>query len=852
MSDGGGGIFPRVPRLLRMSSHGASRQILPIDEVLPEILAGFAAGRTVVIHAPPGAGKTTRVPLALLDAGWLATGKIVMLEPRRLAARAAARHMAMLLGEEVGATVGFRVRGETRVSATTRVEVVTEGILTRMLQRDATLAGIGVILFDEFHERSIHADVGLALTTRTRGVLRDDLRVGIMSATLDSSALQAVLDDVLVVASRGRAHAVEVRYLARRDGQRVEAAMAGVIRASVERNEGSVLAFLPGAAEIRRTADLLGESLAERADVMPLFGDLPPATQDRAIAPATRGRTKVVLATSIAETSLTIDGVRVVVDSGLARIPRFSARTGMARLETVRVSRASAEQRCGRAGRTAPGVCYRLWDVGDDAQLRQSNTPEILEGDLTALALDLALAGVTDVSELRWIDEPPAGAIALARALLRLLGAIDAAYVVTPHGEAMARFGMHPRLAHMILRGAAIGAGATACVVAALLDERDVLRRDPDHSDADLRTRVSLVADFRARDPQADDRLVRRVRDQAAAWSRLAHVDGEAVDPTRTGELVALAYPERVARRRQGSGSRFLMRGGSGSSLARDGTLARSEFLAVAELDGRLPESAIYLAAPLDASDVERLFSDQVEQGVTVGWDADSGSLVARQRRTLGALTLSEGRTRVDDDELAAHTLIDAIRRDDGVRLSWTDSAMSITHRVGFAATLGGQWPDLSMAALHGSMESWLAPHLGVARRREDVERLDVSALLLGMLSRTQRRALDHLAPTHVTVPTGSRIPVDYGALMAPSLSVRLQELFGLADTPRVGDGRVPLTLHLLSPAHRPVQVTRDLGGFWRSSYFAVRKDLRARYPRHAWPEDPMSAVPTKRAKPRS
>jgi len=601
-------VFPPVP--------------LPIDEILPAIMAAFAAGRSLVIQAPPGAGKTTRVPLALLNAGWLQGQRIVMLEPRRLAARAAARHMAAVLGQDVGALVGFRVRGEARISAATRIEVVTEGILTRMLQHDPTLDGVGVILFDEFHERSIQADLGLALTMRSRTLLRADLRVAIMSATLDAAASAAVLGDATVVSSRGRAHPVTVEHVPARAGQRLEAAMASVIRGSAERNEGSILAFLPGVSEIRRTALLLESTLPHGVDVMPLFGDLPPAAQDVAIAPCAAGRAKVVLATSIAETSLTIDGVRVVVDSGLARVARFSPRSGMTRLETTRVSRASAAQRCGRAGRTAPGTCYRLWDAADDIQLREVNTPEILDGDLAPLALDLAIAGVVDTAELRWIDVPPAGALSHARELLRMLGAIDAHNVVTAHGGAMARFGMHPRLAHMIVQGGLMGLGATACVVAALLDERDIYRRDPGHADADLRSRVALAADARASDPMADPQVLRRIRAQAAAWGRLARVEDAIVDASRAGELVALAYPDRIAQRRDGEESRYLLRNGYGAHLADPGVLAREEFLAVSDLDGRLPHSRIYLAAALARDDILRVFADQIVREESISWRA--------------------------------------------------------------------------------------------------------------------------------------------------------------------------------------------------------------------------------------
>jgi ATP-dependent helicase HrpB len=828
---------------------------LPIDEVLPSLEAALAAGRAVVLQAPPGAGKTTRVPLALLNAPWLTGQRLVMLEPRRLAARAAARRMALTLGEQVGGTVGFRVRGETRVSARTRIEVVTEGVLTRMLQSDPSLEGIGLLLFDEFHERSVQADLGLALTLQAQEVLRPDLRILVMSATLDGAAVSGLLGDAPVITSGGRLHPVDTRYVGRREGQRIEGAVVAAVRHALGRDTGSVLAFLPGAAEIRRTLALLDDgSLPRDVRLHPLYGDLPPGAQDAAIAPAIVGERKVVLATSIAETSLTIDGVRIVVDGGLARVPRFSPRSGMTRLETVRVSRASAEQRCGRAGRTAPGICYRLWAEEEQAGFLERATPEILETDLAPLVLDLAVAGVRDADELRWLDPPPMAGLNQARALLRQLDALDEENRVTAHGREMAAFGVHPRLAHMLVRAHAMRLGATACIVAALLQERDVVRRDAVHREADLRLRVGVVGgDGRAEHHDVDRDAVRRAREQARVWRRQLGVDDkETVDEEAVGRLVALAYPDRVAQRRTGAGERFLMRSGLGAVLDDAGALTGAPFLAIADLDGRVPHSRIYLAAPLTRADVDELFGAQVVREVVVEWEAEAGSVRAHDRERLGAIVLREVSVRDPDEEAVARVLLAAIVRGDGVAVQWPGAAQRLRERLAFLHAWDDAWPDVGDAALRASMEEWLLPRLVGLRTRADVERLDPGAVLQDALTWEQRRALDVLAPTHVTVPTGSRIPVDYSDPRAPVLAVRLQELFGLADTPRVAGGAVPLTLHLLSPAHRPVQVTRDLAGFWRSSYFEVRKDLRGRYPKHEWPDDPLSAAPTRRVKPRS
>ena len=827
---------------------------MPIEHALPELRVALAASAAVVLQAPPGAGKTTGVPLALLDAPWLNGRQILMLEPRRLATRAAAHRMAFLLGESVGATVGFRMRGETRVSPSTRIEVVTEGVLTRMLLDDPTLERVGVVLFDEFHERNLHGDLGLALTLQTQALLRPELRILVMSATLDVASVAALLGDAPVVTSQGRMHAVEVQHFPGRADRRLEDRVADAVRHALSHDEGSILAFLPGAGEIRRCLAALERSaLGTHVRLLPLYGDLASGAQDAAITPAPPGVRKVVLSTSIAETSLTIEGVRVVIDSGVSRVSRFSPRTGMSRLETVRVSRSSADQRTGRAGRTAPGVSYRLWATEEESHLPDRARPEILEVDLAPLALDLAAAGIVDPGVLRWLDAPPEAALFQARELLRQLGALDGVNGITAHGRAMSSMGLHPRLAHMLLEAHARGAGATACAMAALLEERDVLRRDAPDRDVDMRTRVAvLAAGSRQVAADIDRDALRRVVERSRAWrSQLRVPTHERVDDTLTGPLLAFAYPERVAQRRAGEGNRYLMRNGSGAVLDDPGVLAGAPYLVIADLDGRSPQSRIYLAAPLDRSDVVEAFAPDVEVEDVVGWDATAGVVVAVHRERLGAIVLREGPLQVVDGDAIACALVDALARGDGLVLPWTAAARRVRERVVFLHSRDAAWPDFSQPALLATMDEWLRPHLAGLRRRAHVEQIDLSGILLGLLTWEQRRQLDELAPTHLVVPTGSRVPVDYADPAAPSIAVRLQEMFGLADTPRVAGGRVPVTLHLLSPAQRPVQVTRDLAGFWRSSYFEVRKDLRGRYPKHEWPEDPLRATPTRRAKPR-
>jgi ATP-dependent helicase HrpB len=832
----------------------AAEATLPIESALPELRAALAQDGAAVLQAPPGAGKTTRVPLALLHEPWLAGRRIVMLEPRRLAARAAAAHMARLIGESVGGTVGYRVRMETRVGPATRIEVVTEGVLTRMLQSDPALDGVGIVIFDEFHERSLHADLGLALTLESRSVLRDDLRVLVMSATLDGGPVAELLG-ATIVSSQGRSFPVDVRYLPHRVEGRIEGAVARTVRQAVDASDGDVLVFLPGAGEIGRVEEMLRDNdLPPSVRVMPLYGNLPQPAQDEAIAPSPPGRRKVVLATSIAETSLTIEGVRVVVDSGLMRVPRFSPRTGMTRLETVTVSRASAEQRAGRAGRVAPGVCWRMWPEALHAGLVPHGTPEILDADLAPLALELAAWGVADPAELAWLDPPPAAAFAQARALLAELGALDPAGAVTPHGRRMAALPVHPRLAHMTLRAKELGLGGLACDLAALLSERDVFRRGDGPPDADLRLRLEALRDLAANRRvrgSADVGALRRVQGEAREWRRRLGVRGEDGDPSAAGLLLALAYPDRIGQRRAGRPGRYRLRNGRGAALQEGDPLAASAFLVAAELDGTGRESRVYLAAPVELEEIERHFADQVETEEAVAWDAEARAVRARRRERLGALVLREAPLPDPNPDRVSAALLEGIAAAGLDALPWSKGARQLRERMALMHRHDQSWPDVSDSALLEGLAEWLGPYVYGLTRWDEVQRLDLSDILLNLLGWERRTALDDLVPSHLEVPSGSRIPIDYGDPDAPVLAARLQELFGMTETPRVAGGRVPLVIHLLSPAHRPVQVTRDLASFWRTGYFDVKKDLKGRYPKHYWPDDPLQAQATSRVRPR-
>lgn len=819
---------------------------LPIEPTLPDLYAALHCHKNVVLQAPPGAGKTTAVPLALLQQEWLQDRKIIMLEPRRIAARAAARRMAAMLGQNVGVTVGYRTRMDTIIGPTTRIEIVTEGVLTRMLQSDPALEPFGMVIFDEFHERSVHADVGLALTLQSQSLLRDDLRILVMSATLDGAPVARLLGDAPIITSEGRSFPVETIYLEKRTEERLERTVAAAVSRALRQCSGDLLVFLPGVAEIRRVEELLNNSnLPSNVLIAPLHGNLPQELQDRAIQPPSSGQRKVVLSTSIAETSLTIEGVRAVIDSGLMRVPRFSARSGMSRLETITVTRSAADQRRGRAGRVGEGYCYRLWTLGDDVALLPQTTPEILEADLVPLALELAEWGIRDPAELLWIDTPPAAAFAQARELLTELGALTSAGDITPHGRGMARLPLHPRLAHMVLQGVELRYGGTACLLAALLSERDVMRTNTMLHDADLRLRVEAL--------QGTGSINRNLQTNILAAARMLRqnlgIRDESVIIDACGVLLSFAFPDRIGMRRNGTEGRFLLRNGNGARLDPNDRLAQAEVLVAAELDGRRSENRIFLAAPLTLQELEEHHKGQLENDEIVEWDNNTESVRAVQRIRLGALTLREQRLANPSAQQIALALAYAVGAEGLRPLPWSRESRRLQERLMFLRQFDPSIPDVSDVALQASVHDWLAPHLQGLRRRSELGRLNMEAILMGMISWKIQQRLDFEAPTHIAVPSGSRISIDYSNPSDPVLAVRLQEMFGCVETPRIAGGRVPLTVHLLSPAGRPVQVTRDLAGFWRSSYFDVRRDLRGRYPKHHWPEDPMQAEPTNRAK---
>lgn len=833
---------------------------LPIDPVLPAIADALATAGRAVLQAPPGAGKTTRVPLALLDAAWREGRRIVMLEPRRIAARAAAARMAATLGEPIGRTVGYRTRLDSKVGDQTAIEVVTEGILTRRLQADPELSGVAAVLFDEFHERSLQADLGLALTLEVVGALRPDLRLLVMSATLDAEPIARLLDDPPVITSEGRAHSIETRYRPVPPKARIEPAVVATVREALAEESGSLLVFLPGQAEIRRTLAGLQEGrLPADVRLAPLYGDLSAADQDAAIRPAAPGTRKVVLATAIAETSLTIEGVRVVVDSGLARRPRFDPATGMGRLVTTRVTRANADQRRGRAGRTEPGVCYRLWAEPEDRGLLAQPPAEIAEADLAPLALDLAAWGA-DAGDLGWLTPPPAATLAQARDLLRALGALDAAGRIARHGPRMAAFPLHPRLAHMVLTaGDPVyrGAAATACVAAALLEDRDILRADT--AGVDFTARLAAVRDTLAGRGRKTGPIGRTIESARQIARRLkVKLVAEAIEPSLAGRLLALAYPDRVAQARGATG-RFRLANGRGVIVDPADALATAPFLAVGEVGGTAAaDGRVYSAAPLTRGEIEDLFDDRIIEGGTVTFDPKTKSVRALRQRRLDAIVLDESPDPAPDLQAMADALLEAVRRAGLHLLTWTKAATQLRDRIRFAARhrpdgIDGQpWPDCSDAGLRDRLADWIGPYAAGLTRLEHLAEIDVFAALSARLSWPQRQALDRLAPTHWTAPSGSRIALDYADPDKPVIAAKLQELFGQTTTPAVADGRVPLTVHLLSPAGQPLQVTQDLIGFWRTGYTAVAKEMRGRYPKHPWPDDPFTVPATRRAKPRA
>ncbi|CAM5296359.1 ATP-dependent RNA helicase HrpB OS=Afipia felis OX=1035 GN=NCTC12722_00691 PE=4 SV=1 [Afipia felis] len=817
---------------------------LPIDAVLDELAATLARGNTAVLVAPPGAGKTTRVPLALCDAPWVGEGKIVVLEPRRIAARAAAERMAQTLGEKVGESVGYRVRFGSKVSRKTKIEVVTEGIFTRQILDDPELTGVAAVLFDEFHERSLDADLGLALARDAQSGLREDLRILVMSATLDGARVAKLLGDAPVVESEGRAFPVQTRYLGRKQDAPIERQMADAIASALRADSGSVLAFLPGAAEIRRTQNFLAERVSDPAiEIVPLFGALDAAVQDRAIAPAPKGMRKVVLATSIAETSLTIEGVRIVIDSGLARVPRYEPDIALTRLETVRASRAAVDQRRGRAGRTEPGICYRLWDEPQTASFEAFTRPEILSADLTSLVLDLAHWGVSDPAGLAFLDSPPPVALKEASALLHELDALDADGRITAEGKALRMLALPPRLARMIVDAGRMGASEAAAEIAAILTERGL-----GGDSVDLDARLENFARDRSPRGQGARQLAQRWVAQVKRIS--AKADNSADEELSTGAILALAFPDRVARNR-GKAS-FTLANGRGASVDPASVLAKAPYIAVAELTGTAASGRILLAAPITQSEIEVRFADHIVVEDETSFDKSAMALRARRRKRLHAITLSEQNLPIAPSAQTAHILADGLAAAGLDRLPWSKPLKQWRDRIMFLrATAPDEWPDLSDAALAARRAEWLEPALMDKTALSNISAADLSDAVMALLPWDRRARLEREAPTHFTAPTGTPLPIDYEAEQGPTIAVRLQELFGLNVHPAIANGRLPLVVELLSPAHRPVQVTRDLPGFWRGSYAAVRADLRGRYPRHPWPEDPASAEPTRRVKPR-
>jgi ATP-dependent helicase HrpB len=865
---------------------------LPIDDVLGALRSALAAHSSVVLVAPPGAGKTTRAPLALLDEPWAKGKRLILLEPRRLAARAAAARMAASLGEKVGETIGLRVRLTSLVSKRTRIEVVTEGVFTRMILDDPALDGVAAVLFDEFHERSLDADLGLALAIDAQQGLREDLRLLVMSATLDGARVQALLGDAPLIESQGRAFPVTTRYVGRNPSARIEAEVARVTLDALASESGSILVFLPGQGEIRRVAEALGARIKRfDVDITPLYGALDSRMQDLAIALAPERRRKIVLATSIAETSLTIEGIRVVVDSGLMRVPVYEPDVGLTRLETVRVSRANADQRRGRAGRTEPGVCYRLWEEAASGGLQPYAAPEILSADLSGLALDCALWGVADPDKLAFLDSPPGAALKEARALLTAIGAVDGEGRITEEGRAIAGLALPPRLARMVVDAAGEGEVRTASETAVVLTERglggdavdlaarlEAFRRDRSQRADDARRLArGLAARAEAvtpnpspHSPSKDGRPPGRpleiggrallplgeggrpqgVRKDARLAGRAMGRSDEGASPTSVGALLASAFPDRVAAAR-GKRGEFLMANGRAAAIEAHDPLAGEPFLAIGEIAGRAGSARILTAAALTLDDIESIAGASIETVEELSFDRASASLRARRRRRFGALILAEQTRAVPRNEEAALALARGVLLLGLARLPWTRELKQRRDRVMFLAqTEGETWPDLSDEAL-GADPGWLAPFLTGKTKLDEISADDLASALDATLPWDLARRLAQGAPTHFQAPTGTAAPIDYEAEGGPAIALRVQELFGLSEHPSLAGGRIPLTLHLLSPANRPIQVTRDLPGFWRGSWAAVRSDLRGRYPRHFWPEDPAAAQPTARAKPR-
>ncbi|MDO3411692.1 ATP-dependent helicase HrpB [Saccharibacillus sp. CPCC 101409] len=847
---------PPLGSLPEQAGRGAFAGSLPVDEALPLLKKSLADNKPAILIAQPGAGKTTRVPLALLGEPWLEGRKILILEPRRLAAVSAADYMAESLGERTGETVGYRISLDSKSGARTRIEVVTEGILTRMLQSDPSLEEAGLVIFDEFHERNLQADLGLALALQSRAVLREDLRILVMSATIDPQPVSRVLGGAEVIRSEGRVFPVETVYAAGPRSAPLERRAADAARRAWRETEGSILVFLPGVREIGRAREelLRGERLPG-AEILPLHGGLGREEQRRAVNASAEGRRKIILSTSLAESSITVEGVTAVVDSGLIRTQTFSPRTGMSRLVTLTESLESADQRRGRAGRTAPGVCYRLWSREEEAGMPAARAPEMLQSDLAPLALELAAWGAANPAELDWIDMPPEAGYAGALELLRRLHALDEAGRITAEGRAMSALGVHPRLARMIRRALALGLGETACDLAALLQEQAAAPAPSGGAVTDavsLLPRLAALQSASARGRSGARTPEERAAERAARLRRIAGLPpgpGKA-SPQRAGLLLAFAFPDRVARRR-GSG-RFLLSGGRGAYVPERELLSREEYLVAADIDDQGAEGRIWLAAPLEPGDLEEFASLEGEEEIRVEWDDEREAVSALRVRRIGAVILSSSQAASPGEEDVAAALLHGIRRSEGRLLPWTKEARELQNRMIFMHRADEAFPASDDASLLADMENWLLPFVSGIRSGNQLRKLELARLLEQRLSWEQRRRLDTEAPTRLGVPSGSRIAIDYSDPERPFIAVKLQEMFGQTDTPRIGGGRIPVTVQLLSPARRPVQITADLANFWRETYFEVKKDLKGRYPKHYWPDDPSIAEATRRVRPKS
>jgi len=815
----------------------ASLPDLPVSHVLPAVGTALAERRRAVLSAPPGAGKTTLVPLYLLDQAWRGDGKIILLEPRRLAARAAASRMASLIGEQVGGTVGYRMRLDNRISAATRIEVVTEGVFARMILDDPELTGVSTVIFDEFHERSLDADFGLALALDVQSALREDLRILVMSATLDVERVAALLDHPPVIESLGRSFPIDIRYQDRPGGERVEDAITRAILDAHANEAGSILAFLPGQAEITRTVERLQGRFGAETLIAPLYGNLSQKEQDAAIRPASQGTRKIVLATSIAETSITIDGVRIVIDSGLQRLPVFEASTGITRLETVRVSRASADQRAGRAGRTEPGIAVRLWHQGQTAALPAFTPPQILSSDLSGLVLDLAHWGVQDPASLAFVDQPPETTLREARVLLGQLGALDKDGALTARGKVMRDLALPPRLAAMVVSAGEAGYARDAAMIAVLLTEQGL-----GGTSVDIEERLRRFKAERGERAEASRRLAGRLASGLDS--------GAATAPALAGQLLLHAFPDRIALQRGGRG-RFVMANGRGAELPETERLAGSQMLVIADLTGRAAQARVLAAAEVTRGDIEAELPGEIKSGDQIFFDRQSRQIRARRATRLGAIIFDETPLPRPSGAAVTQALVDGVRELGLDQLAFSKEAIQLRERIGFLhRTIGEPWPDVSDDALLSRLDDWFAPFQMEARGLSEISAAGLSNGLMSLVPHELQRDLSRLAPTHFEAPTGQRHPIQYEG-EEPVLTIRVQELFGLKQHPAIAGGRLPLLLELTSPAHRPIQTTRDLPGFWAGSWKDVRADMRGRYPRHPWPERPEDALPTTRAKPR-